>query len=162
MCVHAPSLTGNHSVVRGESQLPPGAVLRFGSTRYSTGSRLVRFMPGGQQLVVGVRASGTWFHHVSDSLQPAAVMDAGTGKILRRLGPATTQDFSWTTITISGDGRRIVLEKMSTRTLAPWSYPGVRGILEVYDTQTGRQIATLHDALATSTSSRCSQSKIST
>lgn len=149
-----PVKAGNSSF-RDKNKLPPGAVLRFGSTRYSTGSRIVRFMPDGKHLVVGVRAAGTWFNHVSDKLQPAAVMDAGTGKIVRRLGPATTKDFKWTAITISGDGRRIVFEKMSIQAIGAWTYPGVRGILEVYDTKTGKLVSTLHNAIV-STPNTCS------
>ncbi len=99
------------NAAQGTRWLPKGAVLRLGHDRYRSGVSHLRFRPDSRTLVVAARSSSAFFGPKLDGTRPVALIKARTGEVIRRLGPATTDDFKWTVIAISGDGCRVALRK---------------------------------------------------
>ena len=139
---------GNERTAPPAAKLPDGAALRFGSTKFATGAKLVRYLPDGKHLVVAVRAWRAWFQDVDAAARPAAVLSAETGEIVRHVGPAPNREHQWSVIAISGDGRRIAMTKeLAPRSPMTWSYPSAGPLaVEIYDTASGKLLCALEGA----------------
>lgn len=127
-----------------------GNVIRLGTDRFRIGRDSIRFLSDSRSLVVAVRSTGMFTQDPNVNDRPAAVINARTGQTIRQLGRVTNDEFSWSTLSISGDGRRIAFVRgRSPRAPIPWGFPFQTHVqIDIFDTKTGEQIATLPNAIS--------------
>lgn len=128
--------------------LPLGASFQLGNGQFQIGSQIVRFLPDNKSVVVSLRTKSRMFGETSTDVKPAAIVDAQTGRIVKRVGPATDEHSMWRVLAVSGDGQRIAYSRgvsprdMNRYWLTPWGAPTHEIVL--HDTVTDKRICKIN------------------